>query len=821
MSLVGIRSRARSQHVSDTCKWGIEVTLNRIVSARPFGLASAVACLSAVSAVPALAQQATETVPLPPVKVEASQPKKQPKKAAAKKAAPAAAQQSPAPQAPSAATPPYQAATGPANGFVAKESATATKTGTPLIETPQSVSVVPKKQIEQQGAESVSDALHYTAGVIVDQRPASRYDIVNIRGLGNLQSFVHFQDGLKLNRGLNFDVPVVDPYLLERIEVFKGPASVLFGQVGVGGIVNFVSKKPTDEPFGEVGLTFGTHERRQLAFDVGGPVDGAGKLSYRVTGLGRETGTDIYGVDEERWAIAPSLTWRPTTATTLTILGSYLNDPKSSYSVAVPAAGSALPSVGGKIPHFFNPGDPGYDSYEREQASIGYEFEHRFDSIWTVRQNFRFMSLETEFAGIQTSGLNLTVPSQPRITRNKSLTGNSSDSYAVDNQAEAKFETGAARHTLLFGLDYQRVSADAELWSAPGGPMSPAIVTPIDYTDPHYGLPIARPSFNTINNAETEQTGIYVQEQLKLGNWIALLGARYDWADFDYESGPLGGATTTTASQKDEEFTWRGALLYNFDNGLAPYFSYSTSFEPITGTAVDYQGNPFRPTTGEQYELGVKYEPRGLNALITASVFDIALQDVQTNDPDHLGCGSGPASACLTQTGEVRTRGFEIEGRASLNDNLDVVAAYTYLDTEVTKSNVTFAGASEVGKRPTAIPEHMASLWAFYTFREGPLDGLGFGGGVRYIGETFGNRPNTWTVDSTTLFDAAASYDFGAVSADFKGYSLQVNAINVFDEEYLSSCGAFGGGLQAIGATDSGCYYGTGRNVMATLKYQW
>lgn len=798
---------------------------NRIVSARSCGLASVLACLSAICLAPAVAQQSGESVPLPAVTVETTaQAKKQQKKAAAKKAAPKAAPQPlPAPVAAPAgpSRSPTEAATGPVEDFVARDSATGTKTGTPLIETPQSISVVPRKQIEQQGAESVSDALHYTAGVIVDQRPASRYDIVNIRGLGSLQSFVHFQDGLKLNRGLNFDVPVVDPYLLERIEVFKGPASVLFGQVGVGGIVNFVSKKPTDEPFGEIGVTLGTHERRQLAFDFGGPVDRDGKLSYRITGLGRETGTDIYGVDEERWAIAPSLTWRPTTATTLTILGTYLNDPKSSYSVAVPALGSGLPSPYGKIPHFFNPGEPGYDSFTREQASAGYLFEHRFDQVWTVRQNFRYMSLDTEFAGIQTSGLNVSDPSQPRITRNKSLTQNSSDSYAVDNQAEARFATGAARHTVLFGLDYQHTSSDARL--SGGGPA--AAVPPIGYTNPVYGLPITRPDLLTHNKGETEQTGIYVQEQLKIGGWVALLGARYDWAEFDYESGPLGGAATTTAAQKDEEFTWRGALLYNFDNGLAPYFSYSTSFEPITGTAVDYQGNPFKPTTGEQYELGVKYEPRGLNALITASVFDITLQDVQTPDPDHMGCGSGPTSACLTQTGEVRTRGFEIEGRASLSENVDIVAAYTYLDTEVTKSNQEFivdgVTVSEVGKRPTAIPEHMASFWAFYTFHEGPLDGFGFGGGVRYIGETYGNRPNTWTVDSTLLVDAAVRYDFGALSPAFDGYSLQVNAVNLFDEEYISSCGAFGGGLPATTGTNSGCYYGTGRNVMATLKYQW
>ncbi|MGE8944093.1 TonB-dependent siderophore receptor [Leptospira interrogans] len=761
-------------------------------------------------------------ITLPPVSVEAS--KAQPKakaKQAAPKSAPASAPipvvaPSPIPRSP------MEQATGPVQGFVANQSATGTKTGTPLIETPQSISVVTRDQIEQQGAESVSDALHYTPGVIVDVRPASRYDIVNIRGLGNLQSFVHFQDGLKLQRGLNFDVPVMDPYLLERIEVFRGPASVLYGQVGVGGLVNFVSKKPTDDPFGEIAVTFGTHVRKQVAFDFGGPVDRNGEFSYRLTGLARDTGTDIYGVDEERYAIAPSFTWRPSTSTTLTLLASYLNDPESSYSVGVPALGSGLPSPNGKIPHFFNPGDPAYDTFKREQTAIGYLFEHKFDPTWTVRQNFRYMNLDTTFAALQTSGLTGT-----NISRNKSLTINGVDTYAVDNQAEAKFATGVVKHTMLFGLDYQFASANAALSGGGPGAAAPTI----DYLNPVYGLSVARPAIATRNKSETDQLGIYAQEQVKIGNLVGVLGARYDWASYDFEQTTLASGQVSKTDQKDEAFTWRGGLLYHFDSGFSPYFSYSTSFEPITGTAIDYQGNPFKPTTGEQFEIGVKYQPPGVNAFITVSLFDIRLQDVLTTDTDHVyapppatsyPCAPNANTLCQTQTGEVRSRGIEIEARASLNDNLDIAAAYTYIDAEITKSDTTFPGGiSEKGKRPTAVPEHMAAIWAFYTFHDGMLRGFGLGGGLRYMSETYGNRTNTWTVDPVFLVDAAARYDFGAVSTAYEGYSLQLNATNLFDKEYLASCGQFGGGFPATEPTNSGCYYGAGRNIMATLKYQW
>jgi iron complex outermembrane receptor protein len=704
--------------------------------------------------------------------------------------------------------------------MVASDSATGTKTGTPLIETPQSISVIPRDQIEQQGAVSISDALHYTPGVIVDVRPSSRYDIVNIRGLGNLQSFVHFQDGLKLQRGMNFDVPVTDPYLLERIEVFKGPASVLYGQVGVGGLVNLVSKKPTNDPFGEIAVQYGTNGHKQVGFDFGGPLDREGQLSYRLTGLARESGTDIYGVDEERFAIAPSITWRPTTATTLTILASYLNDPKSSYSVAVPAIGSALPNGAfPRIPHYFNPGDPAYDTFKREQAQVGYLFEHRFDDVWTVRQNFRYMSLDTTFAALQTSG-----PATPTgttsITRNKSLTINSVDTFAVDNQAEAKFVSGGVKHTFLFGLDYQYSSADGELSGGGTGAAAPAI----DYLNPVYGLTIARPAIATLNSAESSQLGIYAQDQIKIGNLSAVIGGRYDWASYDFDTRSVAGVVGTGADIDDKKFTWRAGLLYQFDNGIAPYVSYATSFEPVQGVAVDASGNPFKPTTGEQYEVGIKYQPVGVNALFTVALFDVRLQDVLT--PSGVSAPPCP-TGCQVQTGEVRTRGIELEARASLNRSLDIVAGYTYLDSEVTKSSRVFpqpGGApaiDEVGKRPTAVPQHMASLWAFYTFHEGSLAGLGFGGGVRYFGETYGNLINTWTVDSHFLVDAAVSYDFGVLSPQFRGFKAQVNATNLFDEEYLASCGPFGGGLPATTGTNSGCHYGAGRTVLATFKYQW
>jgi len=760
----------------------------------------------------AVAQQSADTVPLPPVTVEATQPKKA-KKAAAKKPAPkAAAQQSPTPQAPT--TPPassYQAATGAVKGLVAKQSATGTKTGTPLIETPQSISVVTKEQIERQGATTVSEALRYTPGVTVDLRPSNRYDIVPVRGFGPstggaLQSFVGYQDGLRLQRGVGMAAPTIDPFTLERIEVLRGPASVLYGQSTPGGFVNLISKKPLDAPHGEIEVSTSNYARKEVGVDIGSPIDAEGKLAYRFVGLIRDGDTQVDNVEEQRLVLAPSLTFRPDANTTLTVLGYYQNDPKSLYSVYLPAQGTLLANPNGQIPRDFNVGDPSYDEYKREVTAIGYQFEHRLNDVFTVRQNLRYMYIDMTLQGVQPNAF---AADQKTITRAYSNLDETADTLAVDNQAEAKFATGGLRHTFLAGLDYQLVNADRLT--------APTVTATIDYTNPIYSIPAGAPApFNATAQVQYDQLGIYAQDQIKLGNWVAVVGGRYDSTSYSFDQHAIGGTATTYVAGEDDAYTWRAGLVYLFDNGLAPYASYSTSFEPVTGQnaggVLDHDRNPFKPTTGEQYEIGVKYEPIGWNSVFTVAAFDLTKQDVLTLDPDplHTDCpGSGnPSNRCNVQAGEVEARGIELEARGSLNRNIDFIAAYTYQDTEITKSNGT-----DLGKRPIQLPEHTASGWLNYTFREGGFAGLGLGFGVRYFGSTFGDAVNNYRVPSVTLYDAGLQYDLSYLGRDFRGYSFNVNASNLFDKTYVASCGA---GLAPVA-----CYWGTERTVEATLRYRW
>jgi iron complex outermembrane receptor protein len=290
---------------------------------------------------------------------------------------------------------------------------------------------------------------------------------------------------------------------------------------------------------------------------------------------------------------------------------------------------------------------------------------------------------------------------------------------------------------------------------------------------------------------EQAQYGLYLQDQVKFDRLSLLVGGRYDRAmtrTRDLNSGRL-------TKQDDSATSGRVALMYNFASGFAPYVSYATSFEPVAGTA--FGGVPFEPTEGEQYEAGVKYEPPGTDAMIQAAVYQLTQTNVPTADPNNVGF--------QIQTGEIRARGFEVEARATVMEGFDLIAAYAYTNAEVTESN-----GADLGKRPTVMPRHLASIWAHHTVNSGHFAGLGLGAGVRYVSEGAGDPANTFFTPGYALVDAAISYDFGAKNASLKGLKLQVNAQNLFDKEYVSGCYAL-----------TQCSFGLRRTVLATLSYQW
>lgn len=667
---------------------------------------------------------------------------------------------------------------GPDDSIVASQTMVGTKTNTPLIKTPQSISIVTSKEIESRAAQNVNQSLRYAAGVVTDSSGVDdRFDSLTARGF----SLNEYLDGTRLlSSSSGFAVPQLDPYLLERIEVLRGPSSVLYGSASPGGVVNLVSKRPTDEPLREVLLRGGSYGHKEVAFDVGGSVNEEGNVLFRVTGLGRETGTQVDHTQYQRFFIAPSITVRPNDDTDITFLLNYQYDPEAGFFNKLPPKGSGLPGAAGKIPRDFYAGDTDFDEFKRSLVSTGYNIEHRFSDSVTFRQNMRYLRMDTDFAAAFASG---TVQADGHtLNRNAFVSDESLTNVTIDNQIEVEFDTGSLNHTTLFGFDYQwrRWSQDAGFGSAPT----------IDFLNPNHNQSISNPPAFADQIQRQTQMGIYAQDQIGYGGWSLLLSGRFDRAS----NGTDNHRTGVNTDHTDYDFTGRTGVSYLFDNGIAPYISYSESFEPTSGT--DISGTPFSPTTGSQNEIGIKYQPPTINALLALSAYDLTQQNVLTPDPTN--------SNFNVQTGEIRSRGLELEGRASLSSNVSVTAAYAYVDAEVTKAN-----NATKGKSPVGIPEHMASAWLDYGFDVGTMDGLEVGGGIRYLGKSFGDNANSFMVDDAMLFDAAIRYDLGGLDEQLSNAELSVNGSNLFDKEYIARC------------QDNGCYYGLGRSVIATLKYNW
>lgn len=687
--------------------------------------------------------------------------------------------------------------TGQTFGVVASVAGTGTKTDTPLLETPQSISVITQAQMAQQGANTLNQVLRYTPGVVVETRgaTATRLDQLTIRGF----SATTYVDGLRVFGGRDA-LPQVDAYRLERVDVLKGPSSVMYGQGGPGGVVNQISKRPVDGQVNEIGVEVGTNSLWRGTADVGGRLNDDGTLLYRVVGSGYMADGQLHDTKERRYYVSPSFLWQPTVDTRLTVLTHFQHDPDMGAYGALPAMGTLyeLPD-GSRFSRGFYDGDKGFERSDRKNHSLGYEFEHRFNDTFKATQKLRYVHADAEYRSVYSSGW--ADPGTYRYLK-RGLIGTDVkfDALTVDNNLLANFSTGPFDHTALLGFDYQRVKTNTLSSSAAGSFLN------LDTWNPNYDMGFTLPAFSNDQTQTQYQTGLYFQDQIKLGRLSMLLGGRYDWARTNTNATNLTTGVGRHTPQRAQDFTGRVGLLYLFDNGVAPYVSYSQSFEPQNGTGWD--GKPFDPIEGEQYEVGVKYEPAGSRTLLTAAIYDLRRKNLTTTDPDPTRICNG--SRCSIQAGEVRTRGLELEAKTEPLDGLSVVASYSWMQNAYVKDNPNAAGVSMKGTQPAGIPKHQASAWARYELQSGALAGLGLGAGVRYLGEAWGNASNTFRVPGATLFDLGLDYDLGRYQPALKGWQASLNVANVFDKRYVASC-----------LDEAWCWYGYDRTVKAALRYRW
>ncbi|PMZ74643.1 TonB-dependent siderophore receptor [Pseudomonas sp. FW305-70] len=681
-----------------------------------------------------------------------------------------------------------ESAWGPVQGYVAKRTAAGTKTDTALVEVPRSISVVTREQMDDRNAHTLDAAVRYLPGITASSYGSdTRADWLRVRGFEPTQ----FLDGLPLPKGV-YANPKQETWNLDRLALLRGPASSVYGQTPPGGLLDMVSRRPSAEASSEIQLQYGSDNHRQINFASTGKIDDEGRFLYGVSGVVRDGGTQIDHIDDKRYNIAPSLTWNIDEDTRFTLLTQFTRDDTGVTSQFYPIQGTKIDMPFGKISHHKNLGDPDYDFYDRTYYALGYAFEHRLNDVWQFRQNLRYTKSDLSF---QTVTVNSYFPSIGFVVDDEGNTGRGTTNvdedisqFAVDNNFQAVFATGDINHTLLIGLDHQRSNTNytSIFGSAPA----------INVNDPVYGLPITRPPRSSAfydYDQKTYQTGLYVQDQMALDQWRLTLGGREDWVHTGTKFFNKGDATNT---QRDKNFSGNAAISYVFDSGFVPYLSYAESFQPASN-AVASPTDSFKPTKGKQWELGIKYQPPGSNTLLTAAVYDLTQKNVSvTNNVGNV--------TVTSQTGEVRVKGLELEAVSDVTENLKVTAAYTLAKSEVQD------GAFK-GNRLQLMPNQQASVWGDYTWHNGVLDGFGIGAGARYTGNTYGDEANTWLgkADAYTVFDAAVHYDLGRLDNSLKGASLAVNATNLFDKDYISTCDSFY------------CYYGDQRSVVASATYKW
>jgi iron complex outermembrane receptor protein len=663
------------------------------------------------------------------------------------------------------------------SGYVAHRSSVGTKTRTELVKIPQSVSVVTRDELNDRKSDNLSDALKYTPGFSSQPSGFSRTaDDYTLRGF-NVGSGTGgiLRDGMKLQSN-PYDGSV-EAYGLERVEVLKGASSVLYGQLSPGGMINTVSKRPTDTPLHEIGVEVGNYDRRQYTVDLGGPLDDQGQFSYRLTGLWRDSGTQVDHIGDDRRYIAPALTWKPDEDTSLTVLASH-QDTYTGFAPPMSYGMSTYSSTPGyKIGRDQFVGEPGYDHFNNRMDTLGYLFEHQFNEHLSINHSLRYFQANTDWDYLIPQAISGT-----RLLRRYSAREERSTGWTTDNNLNFTFEQGRWQHDLLVGVDYYHKTYDSHRYiSSTVAQLAPSL----NLANPQYTGVGANTAADSGSDLHSTQAGIYLQDQINFDDkWVLLLGGRQDWAD---------SVTTTFASgaragRTDQKATGRVGLVYLADNGLAPYVSYSQSFQPASVSNPAF-GNAFAPLEGEQYEAGLRYQPPGSDTLLSAAVYRLDQDNALSLDA---------ATNTYVQYGKTRSKGVELEAKSNLTDNLQLSAGYAYTDTHVLQDQT----ASNVGKRIEGVPYNSASLWASYRLAALGLPAVKVAGGARYTGTTR-TTPSAYDgkIPAYTLVDALISYDVDS------HWQVQAKAQNLMDKKYLYC--------------NTTCRYGDERSLIGSVTYRW
>ena len=634
--------------------------------------------------------------------------------------------------------------------YVEPTSTTGTRTDTPLRDIPQSIQVIPQEVIEDQQVIRLNDAIRNVSGVVLAEQSSSGQRFI-IRGFDSPSVL---RDGFRLTFGSSGNPGVQELSNLETIEVLKGPASILFGSVEPGGVINLVTKQPLSEPFYSLSLRAGNRELIEPSLDISGPLTEGGRLLYRLNALYRtEDSFQDYDTDNERFFIAPVVSWQISDRTDLSLNFEYL-DSEGPSEAGLVALGDEIAD----IPFDRVLGEP-EDSFQSEILRVGYDFEHRFSNTWKVRNAFRYNSRSLETSRFIALFLDESTGDLRRALLNADQEQNL---FELQTNLVGEFNTGTIEHRLLVGVDLFRLEIPRFDTFGILSPETINIFEPV-YNDPN-NLGTDDPSFID-SNTQTDALGVYIQDQVNLlDNLKLLLGVRYETVEQEIVSNPTDlNPTASESTQNEDAFSPRVGLVYQPIEEVSLYGSYSTSFVPNSETTVD--GELLNPERGEQFEVGVRAELLEGRFIANLAFFDLTKQNVATPDPDNL--------TFSIATGEQRSRGIELDLAGEILPGWNIIANYAYTDAEITEDEEGLEGNQLFG-----VPDHNFNLWTTYDIQAGPLEGLGFGLGFNYVSERFGDNANSFELGSYFLTNAAVSYERD-------NWRAGLNFRNLFDIDYI------------------------------------
>jgi iron complex outermembrane recepter protein len=656
----------------------------------------------------------------------------------------------------------------------------ATKSSVPIVETARSVSVETSEQFEEKGALNLSQATSYMAGVTAETYGfATRGDAIHARGL----SLPRYRDSIQELFG-SYNTTRAEVYTLEQVEVLKGPVSVLYGQGTPGGIVNYVSKTPKADAATEIVAELGNNNRKQLAVDSTGKL-GSEKWLYRMVALKRDSDTQVDYVEDNTLVLMPSVSYVPSATSRYTLIAMHQNTDSDTGAQFVPVEGTLKPLKDGTyLDQDVYTGEPGWNKYDTRSNQLTALVEQQLTTNLALEATALWREGSADynqawpvFTGAGNSRylndvLGTNAFTDTTVARTFYKADNEFQLYALDVRLLADFDTGALRHQILVGAQKQSVTTDNDTArSADGGASSGNFDYVLDLKNPKYTGAPDDSMFTYTDNPEQkiDSIGLYVSDQISYDNWRFTAGLRYDEVDND----------TGSRKQSDDALSASAGVLYAFDNGLAPYISYSESFETVVG--IDANGKQLEPREATQYEAGLKFEPNGFPGLFTLSYFDIEI----TNLPNP----NGVPGTNSQQQGVAKIDGVELEGKANVGD-FYIQGALSTLNTE-----------DQNGYQYAAEPDSNASLWVTWK----PAGKFRMGGGVRYVGESVSETATVkYVTPDYTLVDMMLGYEAT------EQLDLALNVRNLGDEEYLTSCLARGD-----------CFPGVRRTVNARVTYNF